>query len=139
ATRQVWKPALRVAQTARRQTRSAAQAATRIVLLVVLVLVTENMESVRGMGSAAASAAVRRAPAPNSAPGRQTIRSGASRRNANGEAPLAGKGVKKVSKGVSPGYCRKPYPFKQLAAVCRDLHLRSVSFAPLLQVLLRPS
>src|SRR5207244_9011581 len=89
ATRQVWKPALRVAQTARRQTRSAAQAATRIILLVVLVLVTENRESVRGMGSAAASAAVRRAPAPNSAPGRQNIRSGASRRNANGEGAVS--------------------------------------------------
>src|SRR5207302_2152940 len=35
------------------------QAASRI-----LVLVSENRESVRGMGSAAASAAVRRAPAP---------------------------------------------------------------------------
>src|SRR5438034_1105272 len=26
---------------------------------------------------------------------------------------------KGVKKGVSPGYCRKPYPFKQLATVCR--------------------
>jgi len=41
----------------------------------------------------------------------------------NGEKGVK-KGVspkkEKVSrKGVSPGYCRKPYPFKQLATVCR--------------------
>jgi|SRR5437660_8044242 len=40
------------------------------------------------MGIAAASAAVRRAPAPNSAPGGRTIRLGLTRRNANGEGAV---------------------------------------------------
>src|SRR5438128_11846520 len=42
----------------------------------------------KGMGSAAASAAVRRAPAPNSGPGGRTIRMGVTRQNANGEGAV---------------------------------------------------
>ncbi|PYJ98707.1 MAG: hypothetical protein DME23_11395 [Verrucomicrobia bacterium] len=42
----------------------------------------------KGMGSAPASGAVRRAPAPNSAPSGRTIRLGFTGRNANGEGAV---------------------------------------------------